>query len=72
MYIRTRKIVKAAAELAANISQMSIYTDGSGINNKIEAAAWSIAFGARCLYLGHLDKYTVYFTEVMAVDLNLI
>ena len=30
-----------------------------------------MAFGARCLYLEHLDEYTVYFTEVMAVDLDL-
>ena len=58
--------------LAANISQINIYIDRSGINNKIEAAAWSIVFGARCLYLGHLDKYTVYFAEVITIDLDLI
>ena len=70
-YIRARKTARAAAELAANTSRMSIYTDESGINNKVGAAAWSIVFGARCLYLGHLDEYTVYFAEVMAVDLDL-
>ena len=31
-----------------------------------------MAFGARYLYLGHLDKYTVYFAEVIVVDLDLI
>ena len=50
---------------------MNIYTDGSEINNKIRTAAWSIIFGARCLYLGHLDKYIIYFAEVIVVDLNL-
>ena len=47
---------------------MSIYTDGGGINNKVGAVAWSSEFGARGLYLGSLDKYTVYFMKVMAID----
>ena len=70
-YIRIRKTARAAAELAASTSRMSIYTDGSGIDNKVGAVAWSSEFGARGLYLGSLDEYTVYFAEVMAVDLGL-
>ena len=69
--MRIRKTARAAAELAASTSRMSIYTDGSGINNKVGAVAWSSEFGAGGLYLGSLDEYTVYFAEVMAVGLGL-
>ena len=30
-----------------------------------------MVFGARCLYLGYLDRNTIYFAEVIVVDLNL-
>lgn len=71
LYIRSRKAVESAVKVYASTSLTSIYTDGSGINGKVGAAAWSKGFGPIGTYLGRLDQYTVYFAEVIAIRLGL-
>ena len=55
----------------ASTDDTSIYTDGSGINSRVGAAAVSKVLGYKSVPLGPLGWSTVYFAEMIAIGFAL-
>ena len=73
MIHRTKKDAKDLAERALNSGQTMIYTDGSGINKKVGAAAISPHLGSMlCVFLGSSTWYTIYSAELHGIVQALI
>ena len=70
------KAAKELHDVTRRISENTdvlIYTDGSGINNKIGAAAVATQYGVKLeSYLGTFSSHTVYTGELQGVNLALI
>jgi len=69
VYIEDRKRAAETANELEEQGAITIYTDGSGINNKIGAAAVSKRLGNINRYVGSKEWYTVYSGEVYALHL---
>ncbi len=65
---KTKEAAKKLVECSIDKGQVMIYTDGSGINNKIGAAAVSPDIDSTfSVYLGPSDWYTVYSAELHGI-----
>ncbi len=65
---KTKEAAKKLVAKTVDEGHVMIYTDGSGINNKVGAAAVSSDINSTfCVYLGPSDRYTVYSAELHGI-----
>ena len=67
---RERSIAEHNKIIDTDLTSLHVYTDGSGIDDKIGASAWAPQIeAARTRYLGDSEHYTVYSGELEGIDM---